>query len=210
MKRLIVTGAMMLGLSILSQAQNTGNTTLGSGLSWSSGLQNYTRDQIIAEVGKYYGQQVASEIAAATHPDTGYIMMTDVLGKPGESDSDTIGINTNWPLFICAVACAHEYAHTQNCGSGPNANDPVTNDPVCGACAHAEMHSDDADSMEAMCEGISESEIADLCDAWDGNLAEMQDLLTSCQSSGCTECCGSSGSIPSASDLQPDPPPCCE
>lgn len=131
-------------------AVNGGDQTINTPGTSALGSPKYSLDELVSHIELVYGSGLANEIAAATGANGSIVVaeLSTPQEKSGTSDFNTILLNTRdhegnelMDAFSAAMVLAHEYEHAKRLqDAGLEQNDPLTSDPLCGGCAHANMH----------------------------------------------------------------------
>lgn len=219
MDLMLALGTVLLILAPAQTVSNTGNKALGT-----LPMMDITEAQrlsLVADVATYFDQALANEIAAATHPQTGTIVLRDLWsGDDGAADSGTVAVdlNTGKPPVVRTIVLVHEYFHAKRAREGdpgnPDARDPLTNPTLstdsCWMCRHAMLTASDCQELGGLlCEPplatVPESGAA--CESYKKLRESLESQLGKCWKAMCPSCCGFNY-VPLGSELVSQPP-CC-
>jgi hypothetical protein len=113
-------------------------------------------------------------------------------GNFGIHDYNTIGLNSDYPLLVMAVALLHEWEHVKDCGDGPG-NGGVANSPAasnCSACEHLPLTAASYvllfnNLCDLPCQSMSSALLKKACESLREFKELSKDQNTRCQASTC-------------------------
>lgn len=196
-----LTPLALAALSVPGRAQATFSPGISAGIG--SDTLAYTVSAMVEAARPVIGNELADEILS----QAGGIEIGELgvpPNSPGVSNADTILLGTcdidgniEASALEAGMALAHEYQHLMRARLAGTNNDPLTGDPVCGACNHADMHTTEVGVLAG--EGGTQA----VCAAMLASIASATHWFNSC-STTCGGYAGSGAALDTAGQLYSD------